>query len=702
MEENRIRKGNPYPLGATVVNNGINFSTVDMKKSGSGILLYPKDRTQKPIQIPFHKKSKIGNISCLQVRDITPDEYEYCFYNEDGVYVDPYAKRIIGNEVWGIKEEPELHAGFQNKEFDWEKTGPLHISYADSVMYCLHVRGFTKHKSSKVEHKGTFKGIIEKIPYLKELGINSIELMPAYEFEEYQVEDPQKHTMEYATAHLGDEIQEKETVQLNYWGYKNAFYFAPKASYAAGTDPCREFKEMVRELHKNGIEVIMQFYFPDNCKQGYILEVLKYWILEYMIDGIHLKGNRIPITLLATEPLFANTKLMYSDFPQDEIYPDHEMPVYKHLAFYRDEFMYDMRKYLKSDADMLKSLQFHMKNNPQKIASIHYISNYYGFTLADLVSYDRKHNEENGENNQDGNDYNYSWNCGIEGPSRRKAITLLRKKQMKNALMLVFFAQGTPLIMSGDEFCNSQKGNNNPYCQDNEISWLNWSQLQTEMGKSIFTFTKELIKLRKNHPILRREDEMRLMDTIGCGYPDLSYHSEEAWRAHLENYNRHLAFMYCGKYEKVNHQMEDDFFYVACNMYWEKIHFALPSLPAGYEWIPCMTSEDSKDIKVENARLESLKEENLKAETAVDENKKIENVKMDNKKPEVAKAENSKTEAIKIEASKIEVLKSENAKLETTKAAPQKQLEVSPRSICVLRGHKSGKLSVSKRRMNRK
>lgn len=591
MEQCHIKKGQPYPLGATVKGNGINFSMVNSSQEECGVILYysGEDREKK---IPFNKRHQIGNISCMFVEGLDKEGVEYNFYIGDKVKVDPYAKRILGNEQWRFAENNELnlHGGFYQSQFDWQKTQPLHIPYHESIFYCLHVRSFTKHKSSKVKNKGTFEGLVEKIAYLKELGITAIELLPAYEFEECEkVKDV--YSIEYQIQHIDEMKQNSKTCKLNYWGFKEGFYFAPKASYCAGTDACLSFKEMVREFHKNGIEIIMQFYFPDNIKQGYILEVLKHWILEYKIDGVHLMGNRIPVTLLATEPLFSNTKLMCSDFSLEDIYPQQETPVYKNLGYYRDDFMHDTRRFLKGDADMLRGFQYHMKNHNPKCGVVNFITNYYGFTLNDMLSYERKHNEANGENNADGTDYNYSWNCGVEGVTRKKSVLQLRKKQFRNAISFLMTAQGTPLILSGDEFCNSQNGNNNCYCQDNELSWLDWSLLKK--NRDMYEYVKNMIQFRKNHPILHKDEEMTMIDRFGYGYPDLSYHGEEAWKVQLENYNRHIAMLYCGKYARKTDKMQDDFIYIIYNMHWEEHKFALPALPNGYVWkLTCETNKE--------------------------------------------------------------------------------------------------------------
>lgn len=595
MKKLKIKNGHPYPLGATARDGGINFSMVNGSNEECGLVLYRRGGGQKG-RIPFDAGHRIGNISCVFIEDLSPADCEYNFYIGDAVFVDPYAKRIIGNEKWrsGELKRLTLRGGLCCGMFDWQGSMPLNIPYHESIIYCLHVRGFTKHTSSGVRHKGTFEGIIEKIPYLKELGINAVELMPAYEFEEceWEADRPPAETQSiaYQVQHIDEELEPERAraKRINYWGFRDAFYFAPKASYSAEGNPCEEFKRMVRALHQNGIEVIMQFYFPNTVKPGYILEILKYWVLEYRIDGIHVKGERAPVTLLATEPLFARTKILHEDFQLHDIYPDDETPVYRNLGYYRDEFMNDTRRYLKGDMGMLRNFQYHMRNHNPRCGVINYITNYYGFTLNDLVSYERKHNQLNGEDNQDGTNQNYSWNCGAEGPSRKRAILQLRRRQMCNAMSFLFTAQGTPLLMAGDEFGNSQNGNNNCYCQDNDIGWVDWRGLKR--NAALHAFVQSLIQFRRAHGILHLENSLSMLDRYGYGYPDLSYHGEEAWKVQPQEYNRHIAMMYCGQNETGT---DADYIYIAYNMYWEERRFALPSI-AGYEWQPVLDTKDNR------------------------------------------------------------------------------------------------------------
>ena len=248
---------------------------------------------------------------------------------------------------------------------------------------------------------------------------------------------------------------------------------------------------------------------------------------------------------------------------------------------------------------MINQLLFHMRNNRPETGTINYIAKWDGMRLMDMVSYDRKHNEANGEDNQDGTDYNCSWNCGVEGKSRRKYISDLRLRQMKNALSIVFLSQGTPLLYSGDEFGNTQEGNNNPYCQDNATSWIKWNQ--TENGSELLEYTKMLISLRKAHPILHSPMPLKGMDYLSCGYPDISYHGREAWKPDTSPASRSIGVMYSGYYGETDGQRDDALFFIGINLHWNEYCFGLPQLPKGKEWT-LYASTDSKETAYENTK----------------------------------------------------------------------------------------------------
>lgn len=579
----KLEKGYPCKCGATPVNDGVLFA-FESDSDNCGIIL--KNKKSKNItRIPLSKEYRNGNVFSVVIKDIEYDKYLYKFYSDEKEFADPYSYTLVGNEKFGLKKDNyEIFSSIVKLD-DFNKDEKPGISFENSIFYLLHVRGFTAHSSSKVENKGTFKGILEKLDYLKDLGITTLELMPCYEFEEFE-------KISKDNSFMVDTTDYKAENKVNYWGYKEGFYFAPKASYCATNEPVKEFKEFVKTLHKNGIEVVLQFYFPDKVKQHKIYEVLKFWLLNYNVDGFHLKGNKIPFSFIANDPLFGDTKLLYDYIPENEIYEAAFIPTKRNLSSYSDAFMYQMRKVLKGDEGTLKDLVYYTKNYPEKSACVNFITNYYGFTLNDLVSYDRKHNEDNGEKNVDGCDYNFSWNCGIEGKTKKSLVMKLRKKMMKDALFLVFSSKGTPLILAGDEICNTQNGNNNPYCQDNAVSYINWNL--TAEASEMLEYTKKLIALRKSdlNAVLNREFSM--LDRAHIGYPDLSYHSDEAWKADLATYNRHLGIMY-SSLDKGNVTL----YYLAYNFYWKEITFSLPFLPVSAKWDVVFSTGDVKEKEEE-------------------------------------------------------------------------------------------------------
>ena len=557
-------------MGAVPVKDGIVFSMERKNNEEASLLLYKKGSKEVIQEIPFPATNTIGDIVCVKAEKIASARYEYNFCIDGKVTLDPYAKVLIGTGKFG-EEHPEGHevrCAMIAGNYDWEDDRKPQIAYEDAVMYSFHVRGFTKQRYSGVRHKGTFLGITEKAEYFKELGINQIKLMPAYEFTE----------MESVKTHARYRKKEELPKRLNYWGYTKAFHFAPKRAYAATKDPVREFKDMVKTMHRLGIEVLMEFYFPEGCNPRYITECLQYWVQEYHVDGFHVRGVQGICNLMATDPLFADTKLLNIYFPVEEIYGKKNLPKKRRVAECNDGFMIDVRRFLKGDEESLKAFAERMRRNPKGSGLINYIASHDGFTLCDLVSYEERHNEDNGEQNRDGRVQNYSWNCGEEGKSRKKKILELRNRQMKNAWCMLLLSAGTPMILAGDEFCNSQLGNNNPYCLDNEISWLDWKGYKSG-NSEMFRFVKDLIAFRKKHKILHMGQELSMTDSLSCGFPGISYHSSSAWYGELDGQNRKIGVMYCGKYAD-----EDELIYIAYNMHWMEHTFALPALPGGYRW----------------------------------------------------------------------------------------------------------------------
>lgn len=574
-DDNRI-----FPMGLTVTEGGIHVSAAASGDNCS-LVLFLDGQEEPDLIIPFPKEGRMGDVWSMDVAGIDMSGRYYCFESDGILFSDPYGTSFTGREEWGNLENAGklLKCRLDLEEFDWEGDKPLQIPYEDMVMYRIHVRGFTCHTSSKAHDKGTFRAVLDKIHYLKELGITTLELMPVNEFDEIMV----------PPSIVGNPYgMDQPTGKINYWGYAPGFYFAVKSAYASGREvrPEREFKMLVKELHKAGIEIIPELYFSGQESPAFVLDVVRYWIREFHVDGIHLVGFA-PTGLLGSDPYLSHTKLLATTWEGID------GGRIKHLAEYNDGFQVDMRRLLKGDEDQMNNLIFRSKRNPKDYGVINYIANTNGFTMMDMVSYDMKHNEANGEGNQDGNAYNYSWNCGIEGPTRRKKILELRKKQIRNAFLLVLLSQGTPLILAGDEFGNSKNGNNNSYCQDNEISWLNWNQLKT--NRDLYKFVKAVISFRKKHPVFHMHKEPMVMDYLSCGHPDVSYHGVKAWCPEFENFRRQLGIMYCGRYAQKEDGSPDDYFFVACNMHWEPHEFALPNLPKKMKWRLAVNT-DAKEV----------------------------------------------------------------------------------------------------------
>ena len=556
-------QGQPLPLGINISGDHVNFSVAVPEGERCWLLLYrageeePKER--------YEMTEAIGEVRFLALEGMDPADYEYNYMIGGEVTVDPYARGLAGRDIWGKERDIQKHevrGVLKNGRYDWEGDEPLKLPFHSIVAYSLHVRGFTKHTSSGVEKKGTFSGVVEKLPYLKDLGINQIQCMPVYEFEE-----------------CGR--------FRNYWGYGPAYYFAPKSAYAASGDGERELKDMVKACHKEGIEVVLEMPFTGDTSKQLMEECLRYYCLEYHIDGFLLNPYVAPMDAIHTDPILKHTKILVHD----------------------TGFQTVMRRFLKGDEGMVRDVMYWLRHQSETKEILNMITGQTGFTLRDLVSYDGKHNEANGEQNQDGPDYNYSWNCGAEGPSRKKAVTELRKNQTRNAFFLLLLAQGTPCILAGDEFGNTQKGNNNVYCQDNPVGWLDWSGL--EKHPELHDFVKELIAFRKKHPVFWPEKEMTGMTYSKKGVPDVSYHGENAWRVPLEVSSRQLGVYYSGT-DRTGEGDEDCF--VAYNMHWLEHTFALPALPRGKKWYRIASTQEGildKAEPLEDQKFAEVKERTI-------------------------------------------------------------------------------------------
>ncbi|MFW5631084.1 MAG: alpha-amylase family glycosyl hydrolase [Acetivibrio ethanolgignens] len=592
VEKNRfsLKKGGLFPFGVVADRRGVQFTFAAYEGKKAGICLYHRSSGERQY-IPAEKKYQTGNLYSIYVRGLRAEEYDYTLQYDDIEILDPYAKKLSGHESWGSSLKKVGKEGVCGRlDFaagGMERDVPPEISYENLYLYQLHVRGFTKHTSSGVKGKGTFQGIMEKIPYLKELGVNGLLVLPVYDFDEILengLEDvTREHLERYGKQNLEEKTEEKKR-RLNYWGYtRRAAWLVPKASYASDTAyPEKELKELIRRLHEENILFLMEMYFPEGTSTVMIQEDLRYWIVEYHVDGFRINDNVAPMQVLAADPIIGSVKLLANNWAEEAVYGKEAALKKKVLAEANESFLRHMRRFLKSDEGQIGAVLYHMRHNPEKKASVNYITQFNTFTLQDLVSYDVKHNEENGENGRDGTDFNYSWNCGVEGKTRKKAVLNLRQRQVRNALLLLYLSQGTPMLLAGDEFGNSQEGNNNAYCQDNEISWLNWNQLKK--NQELFLFVKELIALRKEHPMLHKAEELTGRDYISCGCPDISYHGTKSWYLDNSNYSRVVGIMLCGDYALLDKVNRDWDFYLAYNFHWEPHDYELPKPNSGGKW----------------------------------------------------------------------------------------------------------------------
>lgn len=513
----RVKEGSVLPLGVLVTREGINFSFVaDNDNKSCELLLYLKGAKAPFKQIKMHKNR--GAIWTLYLEELKePEKMEYLYLVDGKMRLDPYAKEISAGDTL-----TKRRAYLVLPEFNWEEDENPNLPFNQVIAYSLHVRGFTRHVSSKVKHKGTFEGVIEKLDYLKALGINQIHCMPVYDFL-----DRPGYT--------------------NYWGYGKGYYFAPKGTYSGEERASLSLKKMVKTLHKSGIEVVLEMPFNEEASYGFMLECLRYYVLEYHIDGFIVNPLLLPIKELEKDPFLKSVKILY-----------HETT-----------FQNTLRRFLKGDEAMVPQVIKELTTRGEDKNTFHYITSQSGFTLQDLVSYDGKHNEANGENNTDGEDYNYSWNCGIEGKTKKKAVLELRNRQIRNAFSFVLLAKGMVALLAGDEFSNTQEGNNNVYCQDNAISWLNWN-LATK-NKEQIEFVKDLIHLRKSCTMLFNGNSDKRQGYYPGGAPEISFHGEQAWQAPIAVASRILGIYYH------NEDKQGKSLYLALNMHWMEHDFALPS-----------------------------------------------------------------------------------------------------------------------------
>lgn len=641
VEGYKVRPGFYEINGATAIPGGISFTVHSHHAVSCELLLYHPEECSPYAVLKYPDNYKIGHVFSMIVFGLNMADFEYAFrldgpfqpekgfiFDKTKPLLDPYARAVTGQSIWGVKSSCDVpyRARVVKNNFDWGSFSQPLITMEDLVIYELHVRGFTKHSSSGVKHPGTFDGLIEKIPYLKKLGINAVELMPIFEFDE-----------------MSDrrEINGKEL--LNYWGYNTVSFFSPNTSYASHNEANQEgleLKNLIKALNENGIEVILDVVFnhtaegneagpyfsfkgfdnniyymltPDgkyynfsgcgntlNCNhpivQQMILECLRYWVTNYRVDGFRFDLATIlgrnedgspmskPPLLqsLAFDPILGNVKLIAEAWDAGGLYQVGTFPSWHRWAEWNGKYRDDLRGFLKGDywlaPEAAKRITGSTDLYDPKLrgynASVNFLTCHDGFTLYDLYAYNNKHNEANGWNNTDGTNDNRSWNCGAEGDTTDPQILELRRRMIQNACAVLMCSRGTPMFLAGDEFCNTQFGNNNPYCQDNEISWLDWSLL--DKNQDMFDFFSYMIGFRRSHPAIRRS-----LSPSHCNLDAIRIHQEHSFDSHITSDSKMIGILFAGR---LPDDTADDIVYLAVNVYWEPLTVTLPSLQEPLKW----------------------------------------------------------------------------------------------------------------------
>lgn len=647
----QIRPGFFREFGAVAIPGGVNFTIHTHGATSCELLLFHRKAEEPYAVIPFPESYKIGFCYSMIVFDLDIEKFEYAYrldgpydekkglrFDKNKILLDPYARAVTGQSQWGHVNNAQhgYRARVVQSNFDWGDQRHHSIPMEDLIIYELHVRGFTMDESSGVKHHGTFEGLREKIPYLKELGVNAVELMPIFEFDEMR------------DVRLIDENE-----LIDFWGYNPVSFFAPNTSYCSSMEYNREgleLKTLIKDLHDNGIEVILDVVFnhtaegnefgpcfsfkgfdnniyymltPDghyynfsgcgntlNCNhpvvRDMILECLRYWVIEYRVDGFRfdlasILGRNDDGTPLSQPPLLrslafdsilGNVKLIAEAWDAGGLYQVGSFPSWKRWAEWNGRYRDDMRRFLKGDDFLAQTAAARITGSPDLYdpayrggnASINFLTCHDGFTLYDLYSYNQKHNEANGWGNTDGADDNNSWNCGVEGETDDPAILALRKRLMKNACAILLCSRGTPMFLSGDEFADTRYGNNNPYCQDNLISWLDWSLLKK--NKDLFDFFQYMIRFRKNHPVIRKDLEPSYL-----GVPAMSTHGLTPDETNFSGDSHVVCVRFAGYNEATQ---KEDLVYLAVNSGWFPVTLTLPELPEHYKWKVAVNTGDPK------------------------------------------------------------------------------------------------------------
>ena len=500
----------------------------------AGILLYNSDNYTETKKVIVPEDYFIGDVMCVYLSGFEFKDKAYLFFADDKTLVDPYARAITSDGKYGLIVREKAYPSFADDKKSF-------VKFEDSILYTLNVRGYTMADKSVKAARGTFKGLIRKIDYIKKLGVTGVVFMPCYE-----VVDKDEAGLTADSSKL-DYKKNPKVKKENLWGFGKGYHFAVKRSLSATGSTYSELQSMVKAFHDHGLECIFMMQYEENVSEDYIIDSLKYWLVNFHADGFRLVGPSVHADKVLGCPFFKGIKILTDGLNFGDYKPD-TVNKYRNLGAVNYAFMNNARRFIKGDEDFVSYMSFAIRENAKFYSPIRNITDFWGFTLWDLVSYNIKHNEANGEGNTDGTDYNYSWNCGVEGDTNKRSINKLRLKQARNAMLLMMLAQGTPNILGGDEFLNTQKGNNNPYCQDNEVGWI-----VNRSDKTSRDFTKFMINLaafRKRHSVLHQPKELMLFDYMSCKAPDVSFHGSEAFKIDQSPVSREFAVLYFGDYSK--------------------------------------------------------------------------------------------------------------------------------------------------------
>jgi glycogen operon protein len=647
----RLSRGRALPLGASQTPDGVNFALLCRHGTDVWLVLTELDRDEVIGEVKLdHRYHRTGDHWHLLVGGL-PIAFRYGWrvdgprgpthrYDPTVVLFDPAATMLSDGAVWGGNREPDPYRTRRRsvyfrgpRRYDWREDTPPVVPLEDSLIYELHVRGFTCHPSSGVSLPGTYAGLVEKIPYLKDLGVTAVELLPIHEFDE--------NDCPFTNPFTGQKLR-------NFWGYNSIAFAAPKAAYAASAaeyGQVFEFRDMVRAFHAAGIEVILDVVFnhsgegddrgrtysfrgldndlyylltPDgrylnytgvgntmNCNhpvvRDLLLTCLRYWVSEMHVDGLRFDlasvlgrdryGNVLVeppvVETIAEDGVLRDTKLIAEPWDAAGLYQVGTFPFGRRWSEWNGRYRDDVRRFWKGEPGLAGALatrlcgssDLYQPTGRTPMSSINFVTCHDGFTLADLVSYNRKHNLMNGENNRDGLDANWSWNCGVEGETDDPAVLNLRRRQVRNLMATLLLSQGVPMLMAGDEFLRTQRGNNNAWCQDNEVGWVDWSLART--NADFLRFTRETVRLRRRHPALRRRDFFAGFAGNLPGRPDITWHGLKPNLPDFSPTSRTLACTIDG--QQTGREADQDF-YLAFNADTEPQAFQIPPAPNGKPW----------------------------------------------------------------------------------------------------------------------